>query len=258
MALRIVVSLGTDHHRFDRLVDWLDEWVALQYGDAHYTLQHGHSRASNLAENRMIVPREEVVDLMRAADVVITQAGPGSIFDAHEAGHRPIVVARRHAFDEVVDDHQVFFADLMEGLGDCVVARNRDTLFALLDRVRTDTTFLRRPFQEPPAEQTAAEFRRRLDAAVAHGPGWVRFGRLAQTMGWGRHPVQAAAPDPPVLPLTDAAVTVLARDPADTSTRVLTAPLTTAVGPPDGTAPALAGCPALTPFQENADVTALG
>jgi UDP-N-acetylglucosamine transferase subunit ALG13 len=51
--------------------------------------------------------------LMRSARYVITQGGPGSIFMAIEAGHRPIAVGRSAAHGEHVDDHQKTFVRVM-------------------------------------------------------------------------------------------------------------------------------------------------
>ena len=200
--LRIVASLGTDHHRFDRLVDWLDDWVAEHAADVTVTLQHGHSRPSAYADNLEIVAREQLLDAMRAADVVITQAGPGSMVDAHDSGHLPVVVPRSRDLHEVVDDHQSVFADLMERLGDCVVARDRAALAELLDRATSDAAFLLRAQRESPAAVTAENVRQRMDRAVDRGPGWVDVERLREVAVGTRRtdgsPVPAVAPDAPV------------------------------------------------------------
>lgn len=208
--LRIVVSLGTDHHRFDRLVDWLDEWVAEHAADVTVTLQHGHSRPSRYADNLQIVARDQLLAAMRAADVVITQAGPGSMVDAHDSGHLPVVVPRSAALHEVVDDHQSIFAELMERLGDCVVARDSSALRELLDRATNDAAFLLRAQRESPAAATAVAVREHLALAVDRGPGWVSLERLRDVAASRRGstavaPRAAAAPaGPPEPSLADA------------------------------------------------------
>ncbi|MBW3085259.1 UDP-N-acetylglucosamine--N-acetylmuramyl-(pentapeptide) pyrophosphoryl-undecaprenol N-acetylglucosamine transferase [Austwickia sp. TVS 96-490-7B] len=195
MGLRIMVCLGTDHHRFDRLVDWLDGWMESHPEGHQLTLQHGHSRPSPYADNHVIISREDVVAQMRQAHVVITQAGPGSIFDAHETGHRPVVVPRRRQWHEVVDDHQVAFADLMESRGDCVVARDPEQLGDLLDQVVITPDLLRRPYRAPATAQCADEVHRRMEIAVAQGAGWLALRRLAHSLTGGRN-------DPAQLPTT--------------------------------------------------------
>jgi UDP-N-acetylglucosamine transferase subunit ALG13 len=51
---------------------------------------------------------------MNEARVVVTHGGAGSVLGALAAGHRPLVVPRRAAGDEAVDDHQVDFARRLE------------------------------------------------------------------------------------------------------------------------------------------------
>lgn len=194
MTFRIVTSLGTDHHRFDRLVDWLEQWLVI-HDDVECVLQHGHSRPSSVTTNRGVVSRDEVLRLMREADLVITQAGPGSIFDAHEAGLLPVVVARRHVYGEVVDDHQVLFATLMETRGECVVARDRAGLHALLDRACQDPGAFRWKPRPSPATATAAEVRRRMMHAVEQGPGWVFPSRVPESIRARRRRPAVDLPD---------------------------------------------------------------
>jgi len=67
---------------------------------------------------------------MRAADVVVTHAGVATIVDAVRAGHRPIVVARRHHLGEHVDDHQLQIVAALEELG--MVTSLRDGIAATL------------------------------------------------------------------------------------------------------------------------------
>jgi UDP-N-acetylglucosamine transferase subunit ALG13 len=50
---------------------------------------------------------EQLVDKVRSARVVVTHAGVGSIMVALANAKRPIVVPRRAAFREAVDDHQL-------------------------------------------------------------------------------------------------------------------------------------------------------
>jgi beta-1,4-N-acetylglucosaminyltransferase len=67
---------------------------------------------------------EEMASLMCCADVVVTHAGVASMVDAVGAGHRPIVVPRRHHLGEHVDDHQLQIVSALELLG--IVTPHRD------------------------------------------------------------------------------------------------------------------------------------
>jgi UDP-N-acetylglucosamine--N-acetylmuramyl-(pentapeptide) pyrophosphoryl-undecaprenol N-acetylglucosamine transferase len=59
---------------------------------------------------RFSVPGDELDRAMREADVVVAHAGAGSALSALEAGHAPVLVARRKAYGENVDDHQILVA----------------------------------------------------------------------------------------------------------------------------------------------------
>jgi UDP-N-acetylglucosamine transferase subunit ALG13 len=41
---RVLVTVGTDHHRFDRLIGWVDRWAAA-HPDAQVLVQHGTATA---------------------------------------------------------------------------------------------------------------------------------------------------------------------------------------------------------------------
>jgi UDP-N-acetylglucosamine transferase subunit ALG13 len=53
---------------------------------------------------------EELVSLVRAARVVITHAGVGSVLTALANGKQPIVVPRLAGAGDAIDDHQLEFA----------------------------------------------------------------------------------------------------------------------------------------------------
>ena len=43
-GLKVLVSVGTDHHVFDRLMGWVEEWVAQAPEGTSVVVQHGSSR----------------------------------------------------------------------------------------------------------------------------------------------------------------------------------------------------------------------
>lgn len=112
----VVVLLGTDHHRFDRLVDWADE-VALLRPDLSLLVQHGSSRAPTYADGQAFLPHRELLDRIEQAAAVACHGGPGTIMDARGAGHLPVCVPRDPALGEHVDGHQIRFAALAARAG---------------------------------------------------------------------------------------------------------------------------------------------
>lgn len=151
-GLTIIVIVGTDHHPFERMVGWVDDRLR-SHPDDTVTIQHGWSRAPELAEGLDFLAPDDLRRRMAEADVVITHGGPGTISDARRSGHRPIVVPRDPTLGEHVDDHQQRFAAWCAERGVVDLAMTIDALEARL-ATGVDT--------RTPAE-TAAE----TDAAVA-------------------------------------------------------------------------------------------
>ena len=112
---RVVVSLGTtESYGFGRLVSAL---VPLLDG-CEVLWQVGSTDTSSLGiDSRAVVPHTELVDAIRAADVVISHAGTGAALTALELGRCPVLVPRRSYFGEHIDDHQIQVADVLAGRG---------------------------------------------------------------------------------------------------------------------------------------------
>lgn len=136
--VRALVTVGTDHHRFDRLMDWLDSWNQAHPGAVEWTVQHGSSRSLAGVEGFAMTSRPELLELLAAHRVVVTQGGPGGIMDSRASGVLPIVVPRLARFDEVVDDHQVTFCHHLARRSMIVLAETEAELHAALDRACAD------------------------------------------------------------------------------------------------------------------------
>lgn len=129
----IFVTVGTDHHRFGRLMAWLDEWCLIS-GRPPCVVQSGSSVPPSSARSRAFLPAETMQEAMTGALAVVCHGGPATIMQARSAGRLPIVVPRRKLFDEHVDDHQVWFTARLAELGDIVVADEKQSLHAHLER----------------------------------------------------------------------------------------------------------------------------
>ncbi|MFJ2617875.1 hypothetical protein [Glutamicibacter sp. NPDC087344] len=124
----IVVSVGTDLHLFDRLIDWVDDWLACQDNCPTCLVQYGASHEPKHALGISRVSRLELLDLYADAKVVIVQGGPGSILDARQVGVLPIAVPRWPERNEVVDGHQIAFTETMDAHGEAVFVNSEDQL----------------------------------------------------------------------------------------------------------------------------------
>jgi UDP-N-acetylglucosamine transferase subunit ALG13 len=112
----VFAMVGTDHHPFHRLVDWMDE-AARRHPDARFVVQHGESKAPAVAEGHAYLPHEQIKALLADAAGAVVHGGPGTIMDARGAGHVPICVPRDPALGEHVDGHQQRFAALVGPAG---------------------------------------------------------------------------------------------------------------------------------------------
>lgn len=102
---RLLVTLGTiKPYRFDALVDHVLEAVS---GDVEVVWQTGATSRKNLpgVVHEYLGP-EEMLDAMRHADFVISHAGVGTALDLLDSGTPFMLVPRRAARGEHVDDHQ--------------------------------------------------------------------------------------------------------------------------------------------------------
>jgi len=112
----VVVLLGTDHHPFDRLVEWADAAADRRPG-VRFVVQHGMTRPPVNAEAHDFLHHGLLCELLDQASAVVSHGGPGVITEAREAGHVPLCVPRDPRLGEHVDGHQQRFAAMMGSVG---------------------------------------------------------------------------------------------------------------------------------------------
>jgi UDP-N-acetylglucosamine transferase subunit ALG13 len=136
----VFVTVGTDHHRFDRLVDAVGAWGAAHPG-TRIVVQHGTARPVDGIANVQsdpFLPPERFKALLGEAAAVVCPGGPGGIMETRAAGLRPIVVPRRAHLDEHVDDHQLTFSRFLAEHDLVTLAEETPELCRALDRVVED------------------------------------------------------------------------------------------------------------------------
>ncbi len=119
-------TLGTiEGYRFDSLIDRL---IDVSGPGAHLVWQLGYSARDGLpGTTHSLMSNAAFEDAALTADVVVTHSGVGTILKLLDLGIRPVVVPRRSARNEHVDDHQEQIAALVEREGLAVV-RESDEL----------------------------------------------------------------------------------------------------------------------------------
>jgi UDP-N-acetylglucosamine transferase subunit ALG13 len=109
---RLFITLGTIHpYRFDAAVDAV---LSTGLADSRTVWQLGATKRQGLPGTSVSqLSASEFEQSCRAADVVITHAGVGTIMNLMDMGISPVVAPRRAARNEHVDDHQTQIADLL-------------------------------------------------------------------------------------------------------------------------------------------------
>lgn len=133
---RVLVTVGTDHHPFDRIVTWFDAWMdtVAARDDVHVEAFVQRSTAhAGAVESVEYLSFDDLVAEIKSADIVVTHGGPGSIVECRKWGRMPVVVPRDPALGEHVDNHQQLFSDRMAADGQILIARTEADFRQLLD-----------------------------------------------------------------------------------------------------------------------------
>jgi UDP-N-acetylglucosamine transferase subunit ALG13 len=171
----LLVTVGTDHHPFDRLVRWVDGWLGGSGGRAaglRCLMQTGTSAApaSEAVEWQAYLEFEALQAAMRDAAAMVCHGGPGTILGARHMGAVPIVVPRRRRLGEHVDDHQVAFSRRLAAEGSVFLAEDEAGLRRLLDRVAAEPAAFRAPAEQRGTAGAVRAFERLVDDLVAGRP----------------------------------------------------------------------------------------
>ena len=178
---RLLITVGTDHHRFDRLVRWADDF-ATEHREIEVFVQYGHSAAPRVASGSRLLDHSQLKADLDQADVVIVHGGPATIAEARRAGHQPICVPRDPARDEHVDAHQLRFVARLAESG--IV----DQCLEMSDLAAAVARELANPRRRPPQAVASGGLGSEVSPAVQ------RIGELLQKMANPPRDVSAPAP----------------------------------------------------------------
>ena len=149
----VFVTVGTDHHPFDRLVRWVDNWLAgREDRPVRCLIQSGTSQPPRMTEYDQYFGYQQMETFLAEATAVVCHGGPGT------AGKRPIVVPRRQDLGEHVDDHQLAFARRIATEGEIALAEDEATFAACLERALAGEGTLDDQSQEGRIGETVAQF----------------------------------------------------------------------------------------------------
>lgn len=116
---RMVVSVGGERFPFHAAIDRLRAQIP---SGVEVLWQTGNTPAASVPTAEAWIEPRRLTAAMAAADVVAVHAGVGSALAALEAGRVPLLLVRRAAHGEHIDDHQVQIARELERRGLAVAA----------------------------------------------------------------------------------------------------------------------------------------
>ncbi|WP_091348067.1 glycosyltransferase [Micromonospora rhizosphaerae] len=129
--------VGTDVHRFDRLIGWLERWWTAR-SEVRLVLQYGSSNPPNLPDAVPFLAHDELQRAIVEATVVVCHGGPATITEARRSGHLPVVVPRDPTRHEHVDNHQQLFARRLGAAGMVRLVESEADLVESLDKALAD------------------------------------------------------------------------------------------------------------------------
>jgi UDP-N-acetylglucosamine transferase subunit ALG13 len=179
-----VVITGTDHHPFDRLISWTNQWLAQHPEQAgRFFVQWGSTSARPTCPGARFLEVHELGDLLDQSSVIVCHGGPNTIAEAWARGQTPIVVPRLARLGEHVDDHQAEFCDRFAALGRIALARTLPEFTGLLGEAEADPARFRTTISSSPADQAVAS----LGGLIEELVGRPRRQPLIRIGRWSRY-----------------------------------------------------------------------
>jgi len=114
----ILVTVGMTRFSFQRLLN-LSKQLAEKYPKKKIVVQGGSGRLKskdNLSVKDFLT-YDELVELIKKAELVISHGGPATIYLCLKYGKRPLIMPRKKKFNEHINDHQVYFTKFLKKRG---------------------------------------------------------------------------------------------------------------------------------------------
>jgi UDP-N-acetylglucosamine transferase subunit ALG13 len=166
-ARRVVVTVGTDHHPFDRLIGWINDCLARHpERRAEFFVQSGTASVTAACPWSRFLGTDQLGTLLDGADVIVCHGGPASIASAWARGQVPIVVPRLRRLGEHVDDHQLDFCVQVAEVGRIRLAQTSAALAEYLDEAANDSRRFRASGLQADVDVAVARFGALVDELV--------------------------------------------------------------------------------------------
>jgi UDP-N-acetylglucosamine transferase subunit ALG13 len=132
----IFVTVGTDNHQFNRLLEEIDNLIKEGKIKEEVIAQVGYSTYEpKYYKYFRFAPFKKILELNRKARIVISHAGAGSIITALEHNKPLILVPRMKKFGEHTDNHQIQIAKEFRKRGKAIVVFDIKYLGAAIQKI---------------------------------------------------------------------------------------------------------------------------
>jgi UDP-N-acetylglucosamine transferase subunit ALG13 len=166
-GVRVVVTVGTDHHPFDRLVRWVNDWLTAHPEQLPgFFVQSGSTVLAPVCAGSEAVDAQRLSGLLDSADVIVCHGGPASIAAAWARQLLPIVVPRLPQSGEHVDDHQVTFSRKLADLGRVRLAQTPEEFASVMAEATGDPSTLRALVPTGDVDAAVARFGELVDELI--------------------------------------------------------------------------------------------
>lgn len=134
----IFVTLGSQKFQMNRVLKELDDLVKRRLINEDIYAQVGYSdyRPKNF-EARDFFLRQEYLDFMEKAKLIITHGGTGAIVGALKKEKKVIAIPRQSKLGEHVDDHQYEIVNLFAEKGLIVTIDDEHKLIEAIDSIES-------------------------------------------------------------------------------------------------------------------------
>lgn len=137
----VFVVLGTQGNPFPRCLLMIEELIDKVHPEHEFLVQLGNTKyQSDKMKLFDYVPESDFKELIAKADIVITHAGSGALFNAIKQGKKTIAVARLARYKEMLNDHQTELVTKLTKEGYIL-----DGTYSIVDAWNKLETFVPRP-----------------------------------------------------------------------------------------------------------------
>ena len=133
----ILVLLGTQNNEFKRLLQEIEKNIENKSITEEVIVQSGFTKyESNKMKIFDMIPKEELLNLVKKSSLVITHGGVGSIQMALQESKKVIAVPRKAKYHEHVNDHQCQIVKNFDEKGYLIGAEDAEDLDKALKKIK--------------------------------------------------------------------------------------------------------------------------